>query len=165
MFSLFKLFEIQNLEKRVDELTKELSHRSTVEYVKQLETTFNRDIKELVKENERLERIIKYSKDIPTYRMETYRTKFTNSLYMQHYTDLHMYIDKEEYVVELPHVKHISFEVRDFDVSDNLATLEIVYSDVTSNSLYTYIIDYKKGTYVHSISKLSDEYKKGETNA
>ena len=152
MFGLKK--RIEYLENEVEKLTKELANRSTTSEVEELRKKFDNDVSELEKENKKLTRIIKYAKGIPTCHIESYTTLgSSNNSYFPTITTkyvLYVYIDKEEYTVDLPKLKSDNYDIRRFNVVDNLATLEIGYDWTDTIFIDKYIIDYKKGTYVHS---------------
>lgn len=153
MFGLENLKKIEYLENEVEKLTKELANRSTTSEVDELRKKFDNDVSELEKENKKLARIIKYAKDIPTCRIESYTTLEGNTGFWPAITTkciLYVYINKEEYTVDLPKLRYDHYDIRRFDVVDNLATLEIGYDWTDTIFIDKYIIDYKKGTYVHS---------------
>lgn len=151
MFGLKK--RIEYLENEVEKLTKELANRSTTSEVEELRKKFDNDVSELEKENKKLTRIIKYAKGIPTCHIESYTTLGSSPMWWPTITTkyvLYVYIDKEEYTVDLPKLESDNYDIRRFDVVDNLATLEIGYDWTDTIFIDKYIIDYKKGSYVHS---------------
>lgn len=108
----------------------------------------------------RLDRIIKNSKgDRPTFNYKPhvspayvfpYRTK----------TDLYLYIDKEEYLVNLDDVylDLIAFGTERLSIRDNIATFSFEYKgdvdDTRPRTLKTYQIDYKKDSYICTSTKV-----------
>lgn len=116
-------------------------------------------VKKLEEKYERLERIVKYSKDEPTFRIVEDRiwprdVYETHTIIVKNY--LYMYIDKEEYVVELIEMNRgvILPKCCDFKVEDNLAYFTVV--DYIGDIEDEFIIDFQSGAYVHRVKKIPD---------
>lgn len=115
---------------------------------------------ELERKVERLERIVKYSKDEPTFRISTDHL-FPSDVYETHTiivkNYLHMYIDKEEYVVELIELAFGDINPRhcEFKVEGNFAYF--TYDRYLIGTVEEFVIDYKSGAYVHRIRSKDKE--------
>ena len=107
-------------------------------------------IKKLEENYEKLHRIVKYSKDEPTFRLNEYYQP-TNDIYHPYIlkNDLYIYIDKEEYIVCLAELdtKTILARSCEFRVEDNF--VHFTANRYLDGIAYEFIIDYKSGTYVH----------------
>jgi hypothetical protein len=115
----------------------------------------NKKIDEKFKEVERLERIIKYARDDkPTFNLKQ-RSQNTR-IYDKSYTyDLYIYIDKGEYVVELPDLVGYNiqeddcyFEVREKLVYFNASSCESTLPGDNNCTKYEFIIDYMDDRYI-----------------
>lgn len=117
----------------------------------------------------RLERIIKYSKDEPTFNiMNDYDYKLSGNInYLTPYysTSLYVYIEKEEYIVHLKELNNTIIgnnNVDNFYIENKLIHLDIKFKKYIGGRycgfwiVYKYIIDYKKGTYVYSVQEIED---------
>lgn len=117
-------------------------------------------IKELEKNYEKLNRIVKYSKDEPTFRISEHNI-WPSDINVSHTfiikNDLYIYIDKEEYCVTLTElVRRVNPRSCEFKVEDNFAYFTV--NDYLYGIAEEFIIDYEKGTYVHRIiSKEKEE--------
>ena len=130
MFGLKKIIE------RIDVLEEEC---------KSLRRMLKAEEKRRINGIERLERIIRHSRDDgPTVVVHT-NGRFSTDVYVR------MYIDKEEYEVELRELCGflINRDSAKFEVKDGLG----VFSIMTRDFVWIFTIDYKKGTYVYSRKK------------
>lgn len=112
---------------------------------------------ELIAEVGRLERILKYSSDAPTYHCEV---TATNSMecypflarYDKRQLTVYIYVDKQEHIIKLDAfdmLDHIDEESVDFSVTGNLAYFDISVQDLGGDyERISYIIDLKTSTYV-----------------
>lgn len=111
-------------------------------------------IRKLEENYERLERIVKYSKDEPTFRIVV-QNVWPSNIYETHTiivkNYLYMYIDKEEYVVELIELKRCGIDPEhcEFKVEGNFAYF--TYDRYLIGTVEEFIIDYQSGAYVHRI--------------
>lgn len=118
-------------------------------------------IKKLEENYEKLNRIVKYSKDEPTFRINERRI-WPSDIHVSHTiivkNDLYMYIDKEEYVVSLIElVSHVIPGSCDFKVKDNFAYFTV--NNYLSGIADEFIIDYESGAYVHRVISKQSEVK------
>lgn len=94
------------------------------------------------------ERIIKYAKDEPSYWLQRYREFCSIGLHKEVFV-LHLYIDKEEYIIELEELSTInSYAYRknhEFSVDGNIATFGVR----EKYHILKFIIDYKEGKYIY----------------
>ena len=96
-----------------------------------------------------MNRIIKYSKDIPTFHFDVDIFSSFDRKY-----GIYIYVDKEEYFVELVEIKNNPIDTNSFEfhVEDGLAHFNI--STITGIlgkwKRWEFIIDYKNGKYIVS---------------
>ena len=116
---------------------------------------YKQECKSLNEELARLKRIVKYSKDEPTFNilnLNYYDTFFNRN----HDVYLNIYIEKEEYEIELKEF-HFFIDneyVKNFRIENGLVYLDIEHHvHATDWNIYKYIIDYRRGTYVYSIEE------------
>lgn len=103
----------------------------------------NTKIAEMTRRIEKLERIIKYSADYPTYRIEEgYMVK-----------NLYIYYGKDEYIIPLNGVAgRIDLDSIDLYIEDDLAYLKFISQDRCSiynfKHRYKYVINFKEMKYL-----------------
>lgn len=106
----------------------------------------------LKQEIEKLHRIIKYAGDEPTFHLAKYSSFLGRCTGYTNKHVLHLYIDKEEYIVELTELKdcNVIDQSCEFKVDGDLAYFNV---SVTNGfwKRYEYVIDYKKETYFCNI--------------
>ena len=109
----------------------------------------NKINEKFTKEISKLNRIIKYSKDIPTFHFDVDIFSSFDRKY-----GIYIYVDKEEYFVELVEIKNNPIDTNSFEfhVEDGLAHFNI--STITGIlgkwKRWEFIIDYKNGKYMVS---------------
>ena len=143
----FKKKDRDNDNDRIEKLEKSLQ---------QTKEDFHKRINETNKEVDKLERIIKYSKDKPTFRLvnSTGINSYYGYLYYKHI--LYIYINKEEYTVELEELygtQNIDKSSGDLKVENNMAYFTILSEPFTKDGtdyriIYKFTIEYKTGKYV-----------------
>lgn len=101
-------------------------------------------LSDVKKENIKLKRIIKYSKDEPTYKIEDFYDHDMYKFYRGY--KLFMYINREEYEINLPKCDYIVQSECELKVENNIAYFTISMGE--ENLKYELIIDYKNGTYI-----------------
>lgn len=137
--------KIQKLEKLEKTLTE--TDTSLKEYKLECES--------LNKELVRLKRIVKYSRDEPTFNILNlnHYDAFFNQI---HNVYLNIYIEKEEYEIGLKEF-HFFIDnecVKNFRIENGLVYLDIEHHVHAADwNIYKYIIDYRRGTYVYSIEE------------
>ena len=112
-----------------------------------LDGTINDQIARLLYDNDKLHRIIKYGMDGPGY----YVLEKDFNCEFKFYTDICVYVDKEEYKIRI--WDHLPNKF-DFRVEGDLAYISYRNGDYEE----TYIMNYKNGTYVHDSKKVEPLY-------
>lgn len=110
---------------------------------------FKKDMEKLEDSIARLSRIIKYAKDEPSY----FITKVDGICYPK--IILYLYIDREEYIVTLePKVAGVMIDKQTctLEVKNNIACFS--FKTESGHYQYEYVIDYKKGNFIQSITEL-----------
>lgn len=120
-----------------------------IESLRETNKSLNDDI-------EKLKRIVKRAKDKPTYHLD-YDVFFGMFVPSRRKYSLYIYVDKEEYIIELAELENESIDENscEFKVECNF-----VYFNISSNwnvggvcdkwTRHEFIIDFKNGKYVHS---------------
>lgn len=152
---MFKSKKKESLRDTVRRLTRELE-------------TLKDNNAELATDVNRLDRIIRYASDVPTYHYEkASRYMFDYSLGLSIEHKLYIYVNKREYIIELENLPHFSkvFEDSfDFSVSGDMAYFSVSCVHITGCVMrYNYTIDYEKGIYVTSVRddvERTEAYKK-----
>lgn len=111
----------------------------------------------------KLQRIVKYSGNESTYHLDR-NIRYSMFLPIERKYTLYIYVDKEEYVVELEELENerIDEERCEFRIEDKFAYFNISsISNMGGNdygewSRHEFIIDFNNGKYVHS-SKYDEE--------
>ena len=111
----------------------------------------------------KLHRIVKYSGNEPTYHLDR-NIRYSMFLSIERKYTLYIYVDKEEYAVELEELENerIDEEKCEFRIEDKFAYFNISsISNMGGNdygewSRHEFIIDFNNGKYVHS-SKYDEE--------
>lgn len=111
----------------------------------------------------KLQRIVKYSGNEPTYHLDR-NIRYSMFLPIKRKYTLYIYVDKEEYAVELEELENerIDEERCEFRIEDKFAYFNISSisnmggSDYGEWSRHEFIIDFNNGKYVHS-SKYDEE--------
>ena len=133
---------------------------STNELKKEIET-LQESNKTLNDGFSKLQRIVKYSGNEPTYHLDSY-VRYSTFIPEKKYT-LYIYVDKEEYVIELKELENeiIDEEHCEFKVEDSFSYF-IISSKWSMGGVsekwqrHEFIIDFKNEKYVHS-SKYDEE--------
>jgi len=103
---------------------------------------------------EKLERIIKYLRDDkPAFNLvQRIKSRYINYRYEEKLCDLYLYIDKEEYKINLAEIAGMETDNNNcsVDVKDNLAYFNVVISNEDTWKEYKFIIDYKNEKYILS---------------
>ena len=120
-----------------------------IESLRETNKSLNDDI-------EKLKRIVKRAKDEPTYHLD-YDVFFNMFVSSRRKYSLYIYVDKEEYIIELAELENESIDENscEFKVEGNF-----VYFNISSNwnvggvcdkwTRHGFIIDFKNNKYVHS---------------
>ena len=120
-----------------------------IESLRETNKSLNDDI-------EKLKRIVKRAKDEPTYHLD-YDVSFGMFVSSRRKYSLYIYVDKEEYIIELAELENESVDENrcEFKVEGNF-----VYFNISSNwnvggvcdkwTRHEFIIDFKNDKYVHS---------------
>ena len=124
-----------------------------------------KELKKLQENNETLQnnlskllRIVKYSGSEPTYHLAN-RAEFDVffSPIIKH--TLYIYVDKEEYSVELEELdyKHIDEKKCEFRIEGEFAYFNVYFTYLNYTEKHEFIIDFNNGKYVHSVYASTDQ--------
>lgn len=124
------------------------------------------DIKNLQENNSKLndelsklQRIIKNSKEEPTFILEgdwQYTRSFLTSLVSEYIYKIYLYIDKEEYIVKLDELSNedVDMNSAELEVKENIAYFNIsscmTFEGAKRWTKHKFTIEYKNGRYVYS---------------
>lgn len=132
--------------------------------IQQMKEDFCEKLDKACEETERLERIIKHSKDKPSFELRTI-SKYNTCGIPMFIFNLYLYIDKEEYVIELEDLRNshnIDYQTAKLKVKNNMAYFTVSSNvnngtDYKYKNKYKFVIEYKSGKYVCNLKIIKVE--------
>lgn len=129
--------------------------------IQQMKEDFCEKLDKACEETERLERIIKHSKNKPSFELRKI-AKFNTCYVPQLIFKLYLYVDKEEYIIELEDLRNsqdIDCDTAELKVKNNIAYFTVLSgvnngTDYKYKTKYKFVIEYQSGKYVCNLKTI-----------